>query len=315
MTRPSTPLDELLPGVAVPLDPGAGYGSGLDRAVSLGGGGLFFVAWQIGYLHAIAAAGVDLRKAERVVGTSAGSLVATAVSAGHLRRLHLQLSGLARVPAVLSLLAPAGNLQPSQQRAVQLFRQAAVADEDTIRAIGHAALAALTPPPEAMRRSVALVLGRGRLPTAALCVTVVDAYTGERCVLTRETGVTIPFAVAASSAVPGLFAPQPVVDRRCMDGGVCGTGTHLDLLAGARRVLVLALSDGTDVSTGMMTVAPGSTQRDLEQLRASGAAVFLRVPEAVAVTELMSPESVPKALAMGARQAAADTAELLDFWS
>ena len=315
MAGPSTPLDELLPGVAVPLDPGAGYGQGLDRGVCLGGGGLFFVAWQIGYLHGIASAGIDLGRAERVVGTSAGSLVATGLSAGHLRRLHLQLTGLARVPALLSLLAPAGNLQPSQQRAVTLFRQAAVADTDTIRAIGYAALAAVTPPPESMRRSAALVLGRGRLPTPGLCVTCVDAYTGQRCVLTRGSGVTIPYAVAASSAVPGLFAPQPVVDRRCMDGGVCGTGTHLDLLAGASRVLVLALSDGSDVPTGMMTVAPGSQQRDLDLLRASGAGVFLRVPEAVEVAELMAPESVPKALAMGARQAAADTAEILDFWS
>ena len=51
-------------------------------------------------------------------------------------------------------------------------------------------------------------------------------------------------AVAASSAVPGLFTPQPILDRRCMDGGVSGTGTHLDLVAGARRAVVLHLTDG-----------------------------------------------------------------------
>ncbi|HZM67901.1 MAG TPA: hypothetical protein VFC16_16540 [Nakamurella sp.] len=55
MTLPGTPLDRLAPGLAVPRDAVAGYGDGLDRAVSLGGGGLFFVPWQIGYLHGLAA--------------------------------------------------------------------------------------------------------------------------------------------------------------------------------------------------------------------------------------------------------------------
>ena len=66
--------------------------------------------------------------------------------------------------------------------------------------------------------------------------------------------------------MPGLFAPQPIGDRRCMDGGISGTGTHLDLLAGARRVVVLALTDGSEVTEPMMTTAPGAT--DSEDLRA-----------------------------------------------
>ena len=42
-----------------------------------------------------------------------------------------------------------------------------------------------------------------------------------------------------------------------MDGGVSGTGTHLDLFGGTRRVLILALTDGSDVTEGMMTSHPG----------------------------------------------------------
>ncbi|MDP4676265.1 MAG: hypothetical protein NWR60_06205 [Candidatus Nanopelagicales bacterium] len=33
-----------------PISFTARYGSGLDRTISFGGGGVFFVAWQIGYL-------------------------------------------------------------------------------------------------------------------------------------------------------------------------------------------------------------------------------------------------------------------------
>jgi NTE family protein len=121
-------------------------------------------------------------------------------------------------------------------------------------------------------------------------------------------------AVAASCAVPGMAAPQPIGDRRCIDGGVSGTGTHLDLLAGAHRVLVLALSDGSEISVGMATNAPGAAQKELADLRSSGTEVILRTPEAFDLEDLMTPTSVPGALAMGARQASADAAELSAFW-
>ena len=251
-------------------------------------------------LHGLAAHGIRLDAAERVVGTSAGSLIASALVGGHVRRLHTELAELAHVPALLSAMAPAGHLHPSQQRALDLFRQAGDGAVATVRAIGHAALAAL-------------VAGRGHFPSDSLCVTCVDCYTGERCVITRGTSTPIPFAVAASSAVPGLFAPQPIGDRRCMDGGVSGTGIHLDLVAGATRVVGLALSDGSQLAPGTMTTSPGSQQRELDELAASGARVFVRVPEAATLDELMSPTAVPKAMAMGARQADADAHELASF--
>ena len=75
-----------------------------------------------------------------------------------------------------------------------------------------------------------------------------------------------------------------------MDGGVSGTGVHLDLLAGARRVLVLALTDGSDMIEGMMTSHPGEGRREIEDLEASGADVLVRMPAEVDMLELMAPE-------------------------
>ncbi len=300
-------------GLAVTRDFGATRGGDFGLGVSLGGGGLFFVAWQITYLHELAERGIGIGGADRVVGTSAGSLVASALEAGSIGRLHAELRVLTKLPRLLGALAPSGNLDASQLRARDLFALAETADPDVVRTIGHAALAAHAPKASVMARNVGLVLASRRWPSPALHVTCVDAYTGERCVVTGEAGVPIARAVAASSAVPGLFTPQPVLDRRCMDGGVSGSGTHLDLLAGARRVVVLALTDGQGATTGAMTSAPDGLTRELDALRRSGSEVFFRMPETMALEALMDPTAVPEALAMARRQAAADADELRSF--
>jgi NTE family protein len=301
--------------LAVPRSFDARYGDGLERGLCLGGGGLFFVAWQVSYLHTLATRGIDLGRAERVVGTSAGSLVATNLAAGRLGYLHGQVSLLVKAPAVLAAMVPAGELQPSQERALNQFLLADDDSTETLTAIGHAALAARTAPPASTRRTLALVVGRGRWPSPALHITCTDTYTGERCVVTHRSGVPRTAAVGASSAVPGIFSPQPVQDRWCMDGGVGGSGTHLDLLAGARRVVALTLNDGTEpADDGMMTQTPESFALEQKALADTGTTLWLRRPAEVDLAQLMSPASVPGAVAMGRRQALEDADELADFW-
>jgi NTE family protein len=310
---PTTPTVPPPDGLAVPHDFGAGHGEGLPFGVSLGGGGVFFVAWQVAYLAALAERGVDLAGAPRVVGTSAGSLVSSVLEAGNIGRFRKEVGLLSKVPKLVGALAPAGKLHPSQERARDLFFLAQDAEPDTIREIGHAALAAKAPGPSVMPRNVAVMLASRRWPAAALRITCVDAFTGERCVVTRDHGVPVTRAVAASSAVPGLFTPQPILDRRCMDGGVSGTGTHLDLLAGARRAVVLNLTDGAGAEVGAMTSGPRSFLDELDALHTSGTEVFHRMPETMDLLTLMDPAAVPDAIAMGERQAAADAEELRSF--
>lgn len=314
MSSSSDPVAPGGPELAVPLTFGARYGEGVARGLCLGGGGLFFVAWQLGYLQTLASLGVRLDAADRVVGTSAGSMVAAGVTSGRLKRMHTEMSLLARVPALVSAMAPTSVLRPSQQRALDLFLKASDGDPATVQEIGFAALAASTQSPATLRRNISLVVGRLGWPSDALRITCVDAYTGERCVVSGTSHTGVSRAVAASSAVPGIFPPQPIGDRRCMDGGVSGTGTHLDLLAGAGRVLVLALTDGREMTEGMMTHRPGALVREIEELEATGTSVLLRMPAEVDMLELMSPSAVPGALSMGARQATEDVGRLADFW-
>lgn len=301
--------------LAWPISFDARYGDGLARTLCLGGGGLYFVAWQVAYLQTATQGGVDLTAAERVVGTSAGSVVASALTAGRIGRLNGQVSALSRFPPLLRALAPAGTLRPSQLRALTEFGDATDADVETVQSIGRAALAAVTPEAVRMRANAQLIVQTASWPSSTLHITAVDAYSAERCVITESSKVRPSRAVAASSAVPGLFPPQPINDRKCMDGGVSGSGLHLDVLAGSDRALILALRDHVAASEAGMTEAAGAIQQEVASLQASGTRTFMRTPAGVERAILMSPEAVPAALADGARQATADLPELLEFWA
>lgn len=140
MTSPTT-----TDGLVKAPDIEARYGDGLDLGVSLGGGGVFFVAWQVAYLHQLSESGVRLHEADRIVGTSAGSVVGAALASGRIDRLFHEVSLLSKAPKLVGLLAPAGDLHPSQIRARDLFAGATDASPESVRAIGHAALAAQSP--------------------------------------------------------------------------------------------------------------------------------------------------------------------------
>jgi NTE family protein len=302
---------------ALPRSFEARYGKGIGRGVSLGGGGMYFVAWQLGYLKSLADHGVRIDHADRVVGTSAGSVVAAAVAHERLRLTYAETTLMSRMPSLISKLFPSRIALSSQQRALDLYMDASDSAPSTVRSIGHAALAAVTPGAETMPRDLELILGQ-RWPSDALWMTCTDAYSGDRCVMTRATSVPVALGAAASSAVPGIFAPQVIAGRKCMDGGVGGTAVHLDLLAGAGRALVLSLYRDADLTQGMLTLAPGDLDRELVELKASGTEVFFRAPEThpMDVHGLMDPTAVPAAMAMGRRQATEDveTGDLSSFW-
>lgn len=308
-----TKLDETF---ARPIDFKAGAGVGKDRALVLGGGGLFFVAWQAAYLHGLQERGVNLSGADIVVGTSAGSVIASLLTFGGLKRFSRQVDLMSRMPALIALMAPAGNYAASQERALFMFRDADNARPETIREIGHAALAADTPQrPRDTRRSVGFAVGHTKWPSPSLHLTMVDCYTGERLVASEATGCSVIRAAAASSAVPGIFPPQFINDRRCMDGGVSGSGTHCDIVAGAKKALVISLTATMSGEVGQMTISPDNLETEMRELAAAGTKAFVRGPSKVDMTALMSPDAAADGLVLGEEQAASDAAEMAAFWN
>ncbi|WP_329575729.1 patatin-like phospholipase family protein [Streptomyces sp. NBC_01361] len=182
------------------------------RALVLGGGGLSGIGWICGILHGLAAAGADLRNADTVIGTSAGSVVGAQLTSGRLTPAELYERQLAApVGEIPGHLSPAATLRHA--RAALTSRT----PEDFGRKVGHIALAADTPD-EATRRAVIA----GRLvshswPERPFLVTAVRATTGEFRVLDRGSGVGLVDAVAASCAVPGVWPPVTFEDSRWID--------------------------------------------------------------------------------------------------
>jgi NTE family protein len=75
-------------------------------------------------------------------------------------------------------------------------------------------------------------------PDRVVLLTAIEAETGELTIFTRESGVPLVDAVAASCAVPGIWPPVTIDGHRYVDGGV-RSGTNADLAAGCDRVLII----------------------------------------------------------------------------
>jgi NTE family protein len=292
----------------------ARYGRGIERGLVLGGGGIWFVAWQTGYLRRLEELGLQLGLADRLVGTSAGSIVASILAGEKLAGFGRTVDLLTRAPGLLARMAASGPLEPSCERALDSFRDARDCEPQTLREIGFAALAARTPTAEVTARNFSVILRMRRWPSSRLHITCVDAFTGERIVVTRSAAVPLARAAAASSAVPGIFAPQPIQDRKCMDGGVAGTGVHLDLVAGARRALVISLVDGSEPDLAWGTMTPETIRQEFADLQASGTEALRIVPRTQVPEDVMDPRLAVSAVQEGVAQADDDVALLRNFW-
>ncbi len=207
------------------------------RALVLGGGGLAGIAWEVGVLVGLAEGGVDLGLADRIVGTSAGSVVGTLLSTGvDLEAVHAEhrsgaAAGNGGPPATLDMEALGAQLAAAMDGA---------RDPGEMRArLGAWALAADTPPEAERRAIIDARLPVKEWPRTDLRITAVDAETGEFRAFDRDSGVPLVHAVAASCAVPGVYPPVTIDGRRYVDGGM-RSAANADLAHGHDRLVVLA---------------------------------------------------------------------------
>lgn len=276
-----------------------------EMALVLGGGGVTGVAWELGILAGLAAAGVDLAKADLVVGTSAGSVVGTYVASG----IDLEERYERQLAASSGEIAARFGLPQVARLGWAMLRS-----RDTqayLARIGKMALAAKTLPEAERRDVIAGRLGVTEWPSKRFLVTAVDAATGEFKVFDRDSGVSIVDAVGASCAVPGVWPPVTIGDRRYIDGGM-RSATNADLAAGHARVVIIA-----PMSLGGKHVPRVSAQADA--LRAAGASVIVITPDAAAKEAIgrnvLDPARRPGSARAGRTQATAIAEQVAQVWT
>jgi NTE family protein len=295
---------------AVPIPAPASLGTRKDRALVLGGGGEYFIAWLLGFARGLRSAGVPYGLADVIVGTSAGAIVGSAVAADHLALLSDDMDFFGQFPKLLADLIPTGAANPSQLRARDLTQAARDGDAATIQAIGRGAMAARNAPVRNLELMIdVLSLGRS-WPSPAFHATTTDCYSGERIVLSQSSNIPISHAVCASASLPGVFGPTWVGDRLCMDGAMCSTSTHADLIAGAKRALVVALTDKALRFSGI----PNDIEQELRTVEAAGTKVLLIAADPGKV-HLLSPAEIEPALKAGRDRALREADRIKAFWA
>lgn len=231
--------------------------SELRFGVVLGVGGVLGAAWSIGALSALESqTGLDPRKAEVLIGTSAGAILAallgcgvgTAVLAGHQSgvpvegdtgELHFDYDESTSPPRPKFGLGSKGlllNVALHPRRATPLTALASVlpAGRGSLSAVGSLIDAAGPPGPIAWA------------PHPRTWVVAMDYRTGRRVVFGREgaPAARLSSAVVASCSIPAWYAPTTIGGRAYVDGGACSP-TSLDLVAGLDLDVVYVLSPMT----------------------------------------------------------------------
>jgi NTE family protein len=208
------------------------------QALVLGGGGIAGIAWETGVLRGIAdespTAARALLDSDVLVGTSAGSSVAAQISSGHAiedlfeRQIHEN----------------SAEIDPGNgiDTVVELFLQAVADPHSTVaqkrQRIGAVALATETVAEPVRRDVIAQRLPSQHWSDRVLRVTAIDIGTGKLVVFDRDSGVKLVDAVAASCAVPGVWPPVTIGERRYMDGGI-GSTINLDVAGDCDTAVVL----------------------------------------------------------------------------
>ncbi len=277
------------------------------RALVLGGGGVAGIAWELGLLSGWAAEGVDVRQADLVVGTSAGSVVGAQLRLGEeLQSLYER-----------QLLPPTGELKVefdgvSTMAAFAEAMKGNTGEQDARARLGALALT-VDSVPEAQRRAIIEGrIGDPEWPSARLIITAVDTADGEFLPFDASSDVRVLDAVTASCAVPGVWPPVTVNGRRLMDGGMRSV-TNADLAAGCEKVLVVTPTRG--MPGGLL--GPG-LDREIEILEEKDAEVHVITADDAALaafgSNVLDPATREPSARAGRAQAAATIEAARAFW-
>lgn len=207
----------------------------------LAGGGLAGIAWETGVLRGIAdespVTAQALTDADVIVGTSAGSTVAAQLGSG----LGLDALFDRQTTHSTAEIHPEVGIDEITELFFAAMTTPGASKAEKLQKIGAVALSTPTVT-EAVRRAViAQRLPSHEWPDRVLRISAIDVATGELVAFDRTSGVGLVDAVAASCAVPGVWPPVTIGERRYMDGGV-GSSVNMALADDCDSAVVLVPS-------------------------------------------------------------------------
>ncbi len=277
----------------------------MSTALVLGGGGVAGIAWELGVLDALANVGVDLRAADRIIGTSAGAAVGAQLRTGE------SLESLCARQLVPANQSAELQVDSSLDALIEQFAACFDGAPDEIevrRRLGGVALGAPTVEESARLAVIESRLSSHEWSNHELLVTAVDAFTGEFKVFDRNSGVALVSAVAASCAVPGIWPPVTIGDSRFIDGGV-RSGTNADLAEGCDVIVIVTPFAGGFGPT---------VEAEAAALREQGAIVEVIAADDGSTeafgTNVLDPATRGPSLREGRRQGAIEVERIAKVW-
>lgn len=255
-------------------------------------------AWLMGVLAGIEdSAGLDFRRCEYFVGTSAGSIVAAHLAAG--RRPRRPAPDATAPDEPIERLAEAGT--SAARRAgdwalagASLFAPLALGLAAPAGAVARSLLLRRLPTrPESLNGLREHIDGLGARFDGRLRIATVDRQAGRRVVFGSPGAphATVAEAVSASCSVPWLFAPVRIGGREYVDGGVWSP-TNADAAPAGRGSHVLCLNPtaslaGTRDAIGVFRrVSRSAATVEAMALRSRGADVEVVRPSAESAREM-----------------------------
>ena len=298
------------------------FATASDRALVLHGGGAAGNAWEIGVIAGFYEAGLDLRQADLIIGTSAGATAAAQITGASPTTLFSQIldapppqansanGGGARSPrdgTVNDHLARTNKIIADSLDAADMRRRMGAAalefdddSENTWQSRWHDIVASRLP--------------SQKWPEQEVLITAVDAHTGEPMVFDKFSGVSLVDAVAASTSSGFAAPPYRIGKNKYIDGGY-RRNENADLAKGFLRVLVLSPLGGRTrhpLEWGMQLAA------QIAELRVTGSRVRTIFPDADSLSafgsNLMDLSTRPPAARAGYAQGQALAGTLQDFW-
>jgi NTE family protein len=240
-----------------------------QRALVLGAGGPAASSWETGVIAGLADAGIDVRDADLILGTSAGSRVAAQITSGLTVEELFQRQAEPRLQSKeLEVKIDFRKLKEDYARA----KQGEGGNIEILKRMGALSMAASTVSESERRKVIASQLPMHAWPEHKIFAVAVDAESGERRVFDRTAGVDLIDAVAASCAAPGMSPPITIEGHRYMDGG-CYSIDNADLAGGFDRILILTLKAGVPPS------CVASLEAAVETLQRRGAQVVVVRPD------------------------------------